>query len=78
MSISMVLQMVLGEPVAVLDAIEEEKVVTGQADAAEANADMALNNAIHNEFAPSFAEDGLLAVEQLRCFLKGMEQASDC
>jgi hypothetical protein len=78
MSISMLLQLVMAEPVAVLDAIEEEKVVTGQADAAEANADMALNSAIHNEFAPSFAENGLQAVEQLRCFLKGMEQTSDC
>ncbi len=78
MSISMVLQIVLQEPLTVLDAIEEEKVVTGQADSAEANADMALNNAIHNEFAPSFSENGLLAVEQLRCFLKGMEQTSDC
>ena len=39
---------------------------------------MALNNAIHHEFASSFAENGLQAVEQLRCFLKGMEQASDC
>ena len=78
MSISMVLQIVLQEPLTVLDAIEEEKVVTGQADSAEANADMALNNAIHHEFASSFAENGLQAVEQLRCFLKGMEQASDC
>jgi hypothetical protein len=78
MSISMLLQMVMAEPVAVLDAIEEEKVMTGQADAAEANADMALNNAIHNEFAPSFAENGLRTVDQLRCFLKGMEQVSDC
>ena len=78
MSISMVLQMVLEEPVTILAAIEEEKVAARQADAAEANADMALNSAIHNEFAPSFSENGLLAVEQLRCFLKGMEQASDC
>ncbi|MFN2190541.1 MAG: hypothetical protein ACK2T3_17395, partial [Candidatus Promineifilaceae bacterium] len=78
MSISMLLQMVMAEPVAVLDAIDEEKVVTGQADAAEANADMALNSAIHNEFAPSFAENGLRTVEQWRCFLKGMEQGSDC
>jgi len=78
MSISMVLQMVLEEPVTILAAIEEEKVVAGQADAAEANADMALNSAIHNEFASSFAENGLQAVEHLRCFLNEMEQASDC
>ena len=76
--LGMVLQVVLQEPLTVLDAIEEEKVVTGQADSAEANADMALNNAIHNEFAPSFSENGVLAVEQLRCCLEGMEQTSDC
>ena len=78
MSISMVLQMVLGEPVLVLDAIEEEKVLARQADEAEANTDMALNNAIHTEFAPSFAENGLQAVEHLRCFLKGVEPTTDC
>ncbi len=70
MSISKILQIVMGEPVLILDAIEEEKVLTGHAHLAEANADMALNNAIHTEFAPYFAEDGLEAVERLRRVLK--------
>lgn len=70
MSISMVLQIILSEPVAVLDGIEEEKVLLGHADQAEANADMALNNAIYSEFAPLFADDWRQAVERLRCFLK--------
>ena len=78
MSISMVLQIVLGEPVQVLDGIEEEKVLTGHADSGEANADMALNNAIHKEFAPNFAEDWETAVEHLRCVLKSENENSDC
>jgi hypothetical protein len=78
MSISMVLQIVLGEPVQVLDGIEEEKVLAGHADSGEANADMALNNAIHKEFAPNFAEDWETAVEHLRCVLKSENKNSDC
>ena len=70
MSISMVLQMVLDEPVLVLDGIEEEKVLVGHADSKEANADMALNNAIHREFKPYFARDWETAVEHLRRVLK--------
>lgn len=70
MSISMVLQMVLGEPLVALDGIEEEKVLVGHADQAEAKADMALNNAIHKEFAPMFVDDWQQAVERLRCVLK--------
>jgi hypothetical protein len=70
MSISAYLQMVLDEPLTVLNAIEEEKVLLGKADEAEANADMALNRAIHEEFAPIYTSDGGQAVEQLRCFLK--------
>ena len=50
--------------------IEEEKVLAGQACSAEANAGMALNNAIHEEFAPYFAEDWETAVENLRRVLK--------
>jgi len=70
MSISMVLQIVLGEPVLALDAIEEEKVLLGRAHSKEASADMALNNAIHAKFAPHFADEGLNAVEHLRRVLK--------
>ncbi len=71
MSISMVLQILLGDPVLVLDAIEEERVLAGHADKAEADADMALNNAIHSEFAPLYREDRQRAVERLRCFPRG-------
>lgn len=78
MSISMVLQIVMGEPLLVLDGIEEEKVLFGHAHSEEANADMALNNAIHKEFAPHFAEDGLKAVEYLRCVLKAGNEKADC
>ncbi|MEA3336705.1 MAG: hypothetical protein U9R25_12395 [Chloroflexota bacterium] len=70
MSISKVLQIVLNEPVAVLDGIEEEKLLLGHADQAEAEADMALNNAIHKEFVPLFVDDWQQAVERLRCVLK--------
>jgi len=78
MSISSILQMVMEESVVVLDVIEEEKVIAGGADPAEANADMALNNAIHSEFAPFYAEDGLAAVEHLRCVLKSEIHTLDC
>jgi len=73
MSISTVLQLVLDEPIAALDGIEQEKVITGDANQREASADMALNNAIHRIMVASFNHDGLAAVEQLRCTLK-----SDC
>jgi hypothetical protein len=78
MSISMVLQIVLDEPVVVLDGIEEEKVLLGQAHSEEAQANMALNNAIHNEFAPFIAQDGLTAVEHLRCVLKSNAANPPC
>jgi hypothetical protein len=72
MSISMMLQMVMGESVLVLNGIEEEKVLRGQADQAEAQADMALNRAVHSEFAPAFADNWQQAVERLRCVLTGV------
>ena len=78
MSISMVLQMVLDEPLVVLDGIEEEKVLLGHADEAEAQADMALNNAIHREFVPVFVSDWHQAVEPLRCILRSEEADADC
>lgn len=70
MSISMVLQMVMHEPVSVLDAIEEEKLLLGHARSEEAQADKSLNNAIHKEFTPYFANNRLEAVERLRFVLK--------
>jgi hypothetical protein len=70
MSISMVVQLVMSEPVAVLDGIEEEKLLLGHAPSEESHADMALNNAIHKEFVPYFRESRLGAVENLRRALK--------
>ena len=71
MSISIILQMVMHEPVLILDGIEEEKLLLEDVRKEEAYADMALNNAIHKEFAPFFAETRLEAVERLRLSLKG-------
>ena len=70
MSISMILQIVMKEPVLVLDGIEEEKILLGHANSAEGHADMALNNAIHREFVPYFHKNSLDAVERLRLILK--------
>lgn len=70
MSISIILQLVMKEPVLILDGIEEEKLLLGQARSEEGYADMALNNAIHNEFAPYFDGNRLEAVERLRLYLK--------
>ena len=70
MSISMVLQLVMHEPVLVLDAVEEEKLLLGHANAEESHADMALNNAIHKEFKPRFSKNRLEAVEHLRSVLR--------
>ncbi len=70
MSISMVVQIVLNEPLAVLDGIEEEKLLSGQTRSEESYADMALNNAIHKEFSPYFSRNRLGAVENLRRELK--------
>ena len=78
MSISMILQIVLDESVVVLDGIEEEKTLLGHAAEEEAQADMALNNAIHTNFAQNIAEEGQSAVEQLRCILKSPEPNPDC
>ncbi len=78
MSISMILQIVLDESVVILDGIEEEKTLLGHASHEEANADMALNNAIHNGFAPHIATEGKTAVERLRCVLKSNETNPDC
>lgn len=71
MSISTILQVVMDESLSVLNAIEEEKVLAGQADSAEAAADMALNQAIHDEFAPLYAQDSQAAAGALRRYLSG-------
>lgn len=70
MSISLILQALFEQPLAVLNAIERAKLAAGGADEAEAHADMALNRAIHEVFVPTFREDLLGAVEALRIRLK--------
>ena len=70
MSISMVVQVILHEPLAILDGIEEEKILTGKSPLEESYADMTLNKAIHKEFLPYFSKNRLGAVENLRHKLK--------
>ncbi len=70
MSISMVVQLVLHEPLAILDAIEEEKLLSGQSREEESHADMALNKAIHKEFLPYFSKNRSGAVDNIRRVLK--------
>ncbi len=70
MSISMVVQLVLHEPLVILDGIEEEKILSGKSQKEESQADMALNKAIHMEFLPYFAKNRSGAVENLRRVLK--------
>jgi len=70
MSISAFLQFVMDEPLLALNGIENEKLLRGRADSAEAHADMALNRAIAYEFVPFYATQKEQAVDHLRCFLK--------
>ena len=70
MSISMILQIVMHEPVLILNGIEEEKILLEHSAKEMGNADMALNNAINIEFKPYFSDNRLMAVERLRTFLK--------
>ncbi|MXU65057.1 hypothetical protein [Oceanomicrobium pacificus] len=70
MSISMVVQGVLDEPLLILDAFEEFEQLTGGASAAEAAADEALNAAVRDLFLPGFQTDLDGAVERLRAGLK--------
>lgn len=69
MTISMTLQMVLGNPVSALNMIEYRDVLTGRSSDAEANADISVNNAISRIFAPRFRRDYREAIEVLRCAL---------
>lgn len=66
MSISIMLQAVLGEPLLVLNGLEREKQLTGQAPADEAKADMMLNSTIREVFLPSYAAELDEAVVILR------------
>lgn len=70
MSISMVIQGLLREPLLVLDAFEELERLTGVASAEEAAADTALNEAIHDVFVPSFHGNLPQAIEALRHHLR--------
>ena len=71
MSITSFLQIVLDEPITALNAIEEKKVLANGADPAEAAADMALNQAVHDYLQPNYIYDLPGAVEKLRSVLKG-------
>lgn len=69
MSISIMLQAVLGEPLFILNGLEREKQLTGQAPADEAKADMMLNSVIWDVFIPKYAENLDEAVMNLRVSL---------
>jgi len=71
MSITSFLQLVLGEPIEALNAIEDKKVLLNGADPAEAAADKALNQAVHDTLLPNYIHDLPGAVAQLRATLKG-------
>ena len=70
LSISVILQAVLGKPVLVLNAIEEEKLLIEGASKAEAYADMALNTAVHDIVLPFLEDDLDKVVTALRVELK--------
>lgn len=70
MSISMVVQGLLREPLLVLDAFEEFEKLTGSASAEEANADEALNAAIREIFVPAYEADLEAAIAALRTRLR--------
>lgn len=70
LSISIILQAVLGKPLLVLNAIEEEKLLVHGGNKAEARADMALNTAVHSVFLTKLDSDLITAVEALRTELK--------
>jgi len=70
MSITSFLQLVLDEPVTALNAIEDKKVLLNGADPKEANADKALNQAVHDYLQPNYIYDLPGAVAQLRSVLK--------
>lgn len=70
LSISMVVQGVLREPVIVLDAYENYESLLGAASPEEARADKSLNMAIAEVFLPLFEQDLPEAVNELRVHLK--------
>lgn len=72
-TISMALQLVLEDPLAALNAIEDRAVLTGSESAGHANADKAVNTAIARDFAPYFYSDFRTGIEHLRCILAGDE-----
>jgi hypothetical protein len=70
LSISMVIQGLLREPVLVLNAFEEYEKLTGSVSTQETNADKALNAAVHDVFVPTFESDLAASIESLRLRLK--------
>ncbi|MFO6464228.1 hypothetical protein ACK8OR_07545 [Jannaschia sp. KMU-145] len=69
LTITALLQVVAGTPVAALDALELEKVATGASSRAEARADIALNGAVHEQFAIALHEDFAGAADALHSVL---------
>ncbi|MCA9902997.1 MAG: hypothetical protein KC547_03995 [Anaerolineae bacterium] len=69
MSISATLQLVLAEPLEVLNGIEERDILTGRESRVQAQADQNVNSAIAFEFIPYFADDYSGTIEHLRCVL---------
>ncbi|MCV3274402.1 hypothetical protein [Roseobacter sinensis] len=65
LTISALLQAVAGTSVALLDALELEKVAAGQSSRGEARADINLNNAINRHFLPMMLEDFAFAAKTL-------------
>jgi hypothetical protein len=72
-TISAVLQVVLGNPVKALNAIEYKELLTGKANQAHTDADIAVNNAIATAFVPRFTADYRGTIEHLRCVLAERE-----
>ncbi|WP_380054087.1 hypothetical protein ACFE33_12830 [Falsihalocynthiibacter sp. SS001] len=70
MSISMIVQGILREPLQVLQAFEEFERLMGPVSLEEAAADEALNNAVRQTFVPNFENDLQAAVSELRGMLR--------
>lgn len=70
LTISALLQVVDGTPVSVLDALELEEVILGGSSNGEAQADIALNNAVHRYLLPDVYDNFEAAFETLKTALE--------
>jgi hypothetical protein len=75
-TISMTLQLVLGEPLIALNLIEDRDLLTGHESTTHAAADIAINTVVGDEFEPRFAVDFRAGIEYLRCALTDREPCS--